>query len=236
MLRTSRWRGLIAPSMLAAILVGQPARADGPAPARADTPAPGAPADPPAPPSAPPPPVRDLSSDLRALVYPVDADWHLLGAIEFGRGFRFNNPFRLATELGNGPESVSLIAPYADLGLAFSYGPPDGIQHGVALHTSVTMNGVFGAAIAPGYQLTYRGPRPFLAYGRVGPIIGLTPDPDLGVEVAGGFAWFLTGHLAVASELVFDVWWGAGTHQVAVATYPVLAGQLGILVDYELLP
>jgi hypothetical protein len=214
----------IAAWALPALLLSLPARAQ-------DAPAPPVPA--PAPPA---PPARDLTADLRTLVHQVDADWHLLGAIEFGRGFRFNNPYRLATELGNGPESVSLIAPYADLGLAFSYGPPDGLQYGAAVHTTVTMSGVFGAGIAPAFQVTYRGPRPFLAYGRVGPGFALSPDPTLGVEVAGGFGWFLTGHLAVASELVFDLWWGAGTNHVAVATYPLLSAQLGLLVDYEILP
>jgi hypothetical protein len=224
---------------LPALLLVQPARAqDGPPPLTAPAPpAPAPPTGPPPPAPAPaPPPARDLTADLRTLVYPVDATWHLLGAIELGRGFRFNNPFRLATELGNGPESVSLIAPYADLGLAFSYGPPEGLQYGAALHTTVTMSGVFGASIAPAFQVTYRGPRPFLAYGRVGPALALAPDATLGAELAGGFGWFLTGHLAVASELVFDLWWGAGTNHVAVATYPVLSAQLGLLVDYELLP
>ena len=219
MLPRSRRRRLIPACTLAALLVGPLgplARADGP--------------------PVPAPPARDLTAELRELGRRIDADWHLMGAVELGRGVRFNNPFRLATELGSGPESVSLIAPYADLGLAFSYGPPDSIQHGASVHLSVTMAGVTGVAVAPGYQLTYRGPRSFLAYGRIAPIVALAPDLDLGGEIAGGFGWFLTGHLAVAAELVFDTWLGAGTHHVAVATYPVLAGQLGLLVDYELLP
>jgi hypothetical protein len=166
----------------------------------------------------------------------IDADWRLFAALEFGRGFRFNDPCRLATELGTGPQSVSLIAPYGDLGLAFAYGPPDGLQHGAAVHLSFSMAGVAGAAIAPAYQVSYRGPRPFVAYGRLGPTVALAPTPTLGGELAAGFGWFVTGHLAVAGELDFDAWWGAGTHHVAVATYPVLAAQLGILVDYEILP
>ncbi len=178
----------------------------------------------------------DLTTELRALGRRIDASWHLMADLEFGGGFRFNNPFRLATELGSGPQSVSAIDPYGDLGLAFSYGPPDGLQHGGAVHLSFSMAGVPGAAIVPAYQATYRGPRPFLAYGRIGPAFAVSPDPTLGAEIAGGFAWFLTGHLAVAGELVFDVWWGSGTYHVAVATYPVLTGQLGLLVDYELLP
>jgi hypothetical protein len=212
---------------LGALLASTPARAAEPAPPAGDA------ASGPGPQAAVEP---DPAVELRALERSMDFAWRLLGSVEFGCGLRFNNPYRLATELGNGPESVSLIAPYADLGLAFSYGPPDGLQYGAAVHTTVTMSGVFGLGIAPAFQVTYRGPRPFLAYGRVGPGFALTPDPTLGVEVAGGFGWFLTGHLAVASELVFDLWWGAGTNHVAVATYPLLSAQLGLLVDYEILP
>ena len=214
---------LLRAGILASLLVAVPSSARAQAPALVSS-------------SPSPPPARDLTADLRELGRRIDADWHFMGAIELGQGFRFNNPSRLATELGSGPESVSLIAPYADLGLSFSYGSPDGLQHGASVHVSASMTGVQGVAIAPGYQVTYRGPQSFLVYGRLGPIVALAPDATLGVEGAGGFGWFLTGHLAVAAEVVFDTWWGAGTYQVAVATYPVLTGQLGLLVDYELLP
>ena len=90
--------------------------------------------------------------------------------------------------------------------------------------------------LTPTYLLAYRGPRAFLAYGRVGPSFILTPDPTVGGELAGGFAWFITGKIAIAGELVFDVYYGAGTYDVGVATYPILSGQLGLLVEHELLP
>lgn len=192
--------------------------------------------DPATPPPPPPPPTpAELTVELRALGRSIDADFRLFASLEFGRGFRFNNPYRLATELGTSAESVSLIAPYGDLGLGFAYGPPDGLQYGAAVHLAAAMAGVSGYAMSYCFQVTYRGPRRFLAYGRVGPTLN-TPEVTGGAEIAGGFGWFVTSYLAVAGELIGDVWWGAGTHQVAVATYPILSAQLGLLVDYELLP
>jgi hypothetical protein len=84
--------------------------------------------------------------------------------------------------------------------------------------------------------MAYRGPHPYMGYGRLGPSIIVTPDPTVGGELAGGFAWFVTGKLAIATELTFDLYYGAGTHHVAVATYPILSGQLGIIFDQEFLP
>jgi hypothetical protein len=160
----------------------------------------------------------------------------ILGSIEIGKGLRFNNPYRLATPLGATAESVSLTSSYLDLGGALTLGPPDGLQHGVALHLSLALAGVSQAVLTPTYVAAYRGPRRFLAYGRLGPSIVLTPDPTIGGEVAAGFGWFFTARLAVAGELVGDIYYGAGTPTKGVTTYPILSGQLGLLVDYEVLP
>lgn len=174
--------------------------------------------------------------ELRELSAPIGLAKHLFGSIEFGRGFRFNNPYRLATELGTTAQSVSLTAPYADLAAGALFGAPDGLLLGASVHASFAMAGVPQAAITPSFQLGYRASHPFMAYGRAAPSIILTPDPTVGGELAGGFAWFLTGRIAVASELVFDLYYGAGTHQVAITTYPILSGQLGLLFDWEFLP
>ena len=235
MLLLASRRRLIPACALALLLGAAPALAEEPAPAPV---AMGEPPKPPAQPvtmeDTPKPPAPDFVAELRRLGHPVDADFHLFTSLEFGRGLRFNNPYRLATELGSDARSLSLIAPYGDLGLGFAYGPPDGVQYGGAIHASIGMAGVLGFATTVCFQATYRGPRRFMAYGRLGPGIN-TPEVTLGGEVAGGFGWFLTGHVAVAGELVFDTWLGAGTRQVAVAVYPVLAAQLGLLVDYELM-
>lgn len=178
----------------------------------------------------------DPAEQIRALSRRVDGTLRMFGSLELGRGFRFNNPYRLATQLGQTAQSVSLTAAYVDLGLGLAYGAPDGLQHGGALHASFALAGVGQAVLTPTYLLAYRGPNPFLAYGRVGPSIILTPDPTVGGELAGGFAWFLTGKIAIAAEVVFDLYYGAGTYDVGVATYPILSGQLGLLIDHELLP
>ncbi|APR78137.1 Hypothetical protein A7982_03484 [Minicystis rosea] len=209
------------------------------------------PADAPAPPSAlatPPAPlaVAPLEASPQAKAPPaeaprpltarVDNEVRLFGSLELGRGFRFNNPYRLATQLGQTAESVSITATYADLGIGLAFGPPDGIQHGGAIHASFALTGVGQAVLTPTYLIAYRGPNPFLAYGRLGPSIVLTPTPTIGGELAGGFAWFLTGKVAIAGELVLDVYYGSGTYDVGIATYPILSGQLGLLVDHEFLP
>jgi hypothetical protein len=168
--------------------------------------------------------------------HPVDTSWRMLGSVEIGRGLRFNNPYRLSTQLGTDAQSVSLTASYLDFGLGVAFGPPNGLQHGAALHASIALAGVGQVSLTPTYLLAYRASQPFLAYGRVGPSFLLTPDPTIGAEVAGGFAWFLTGKVAIASELVFDLYYGAGTYDVGIATYPILSGQLGLLIEHEILP
>jgi hypothetical protein len=206
--------------------------------ARADEPAPAPSTDSPA---APAPPASTAGTDevaleLRSLSHTIELDKHILGSVELGQGFRFNNPYRLATQLSADPRSVSITAAYADVAAGFTIGPPDGLQHGGAVHTSFAIEGVPQAVITPTYLLAYRGPRAVLGYGRLGPSFVLTPDPTIGLEAAGGFAWFFTSKFAIAGEVVFDVYYGAGTHDVAIATYPIVSGQLGLLFDQELLP
>lgn len=176
------------------------------------------------------------ASDLAELARPVTSSSRLLASAGVGTGLRFNNPYRLRTELGADERSVSLTAGYVDLGAAYALGPPDGLQHGVALRCSIALAGVAQQALTPSYLLAYRGEHRFLAFGRLGPSLLLTPDPNVGAEVGAGFAWFLTAGLGLTAELVFDLYAGAGTRQVSAAAYPILSGQLGLLVDYEVLP
>ncbi len=199
-------------------------------------------ADDPPPSPAPPSPVAsaalpaEVAPTLRDLSGPPSRYAHLVGTLELGKGLRFNNPYRLATQLGATAESVSLTSTYLDLGGAITFGPPDGLQHGVALHLSFALAGVSQAVLTPTYIAAYRGPRRFLAYGRLGPSVILTPDPTIGGELAVGFGWFFTARIAVAGELVGDIYYGAGTPAKGVTTYPILSAQLGLLVDYEILP
>jgi hypothetical protein len=190
----------------------------------------------PAAPAASAPAVDEGAPTLRELTNPPGRYMHLVGTLELGKGLRFNNPYRLATQLGATAESVSLTPTYLDLGGAVAFGPPDGLQHGFALHLSFALAGVAQAVLTPTYIAAYRGPRRFLAYGRLGPSIVLTPDVTVGGELAAGFGWFFTARLAVAAEVVGDIYYGAGTPTKGISTYPILSGQLGLLVDYEVLP
>jgi hypothetical protein len=161
---------------------------------------------------------------------------HLFGTAALGRGLRFNNPYRLATPLGDSAESLSLTAPYADLGLAGAFGDPDGLQHGLAVHLSVALEGVPQEVLTPGYLALIRLPPRFLAYGRAGLPVVLEPDASLGAELGAGGAWMATAALGLTAELVGSLFYGAATHERAATAYPILSLQLGVLVDYEVLP
>lgn len=152
-----------------------------------------------------------------------------------GTGLRFNNPYRLATPLGDDAESVSRTAGYVDIGLAGTFGNPLGLQHGFALRTTVAVEGVGQVVMAPSYFGWRRWGR-WAAFGRAGIPLVLSPSVTWGLEAAGGGAFFFLGGIGVVGELVGDLFYGAGTRDVATAAYPILSGQLGILGTYEVLP
>jgi hypothetical protein len=152
-----------------------------------------------------------------------------------GDGLRFNNPYRLATPLGDDAESIARTAAYVDLGVAVTLGDPRGLQHGLAARTSVALEGVRELVFTPSYLL-YRRWRSLAAYGRLGIPIIVTPTTNAGLELAGGGVWFVRAGIGVAAELVGDLFYGAGTREVARPAYPILSAQLGLVVAYEVLP
>ena len=152
-----------------------------------------------------------------------------------GDGLRFNNPYRLATPLGNDAESVSRTAPYIDIGLAATFGNPLGIQHGAALRTSAALHGVGQIVMTPSY-LAWRRWSSLAVYGRAGVPLVLTPAVTWGLEAGLGATWFFLGGFGLAAEVVGDVFYGAGTRDTATVTYPVLSGQLGLVAAFEVLP
>jgi hypothetical protein len=155
----------------------------------------------------------------------------------FGRGFRFNNPFRLETQLGKTERSLSLTAPYHDVGLGLLFGEPDGIQHGGALRLSIALEGVEQQALGVSYLIAYRDPDlPVLGYGRLGLSILTAPDPNVGGELAGGVAAFFTGGFGVHAELVGNLFYGAGSLEAQYTVVPVLSLQGGIITELEVLP
>ena len=160
----------------------------------------------------------------------------ILSSAAFGRGFRVNNPYRLATQLGDTAESVSLTAPFWDLGFGVTVGDPYGLQHGGVAHLSVALAGVGQQAVSASYLLLWRSQTPFMAYGRIGPSFLLSPDPNVGGELAAGGAYFITGGLGVNLELIGNLFYGAGTYEAQYTVIPVLSFQAGIIMDYEVLP
>lgn len=153
----------------------------------------------------------------------------------FGSGLRFNNPYRLATPLGDSAESVSRTAPYVDIGVAATFGHPLGIQHGIALRTSVATSGVAQMVMTPSY-LAWRRYRALALYGRAGTPLVFTPDVTWGLEAGVGAAYFFLGGIGVAAEAVGNLFYGAGTRERATTTYPVLSGQLGFVLSWEHFP
>lgn len=154
----------------------------------------------------------------------------------FGRGFRFNNPFRLRSALGEGGESVSLTSPYWDAAVTTTLGDPDGLQHGASLHFSAALEGVSQQALSLTYTALIRGSWPVMGYGRLGPSLLTAPDANLGFEAALGGAVFVTGAVGFTAELLGNLYYGAGTYDTTITTVPILSGHAGLVVDLEVLP
>lgn len=161
---------------------------------------------------------------------------HFLGALAYGRGLRFNNPYRLSTVLGSSPESLSLTAPYLRGSLGAVFGDPEGLQHGGALHVSIALGGVPQEVLAPSYLALVRFEPRTLGYARLGVPLVLEPDFSAGAEVGVGGAWLVTAGLGLTAELSGSLFYGAATDERRITTIPVLALELGVLIDYEILP
>lgn len=158
----------------------------------------------------------------------------LTGATGFG--LRFNNPYRLGTQLGDDAGSVSIPAPYVDFSANVALGPPNGLQHGASLHVGGSVADVLQPFITPSYVLAYRADLPIMVYGRIGTPILLAPDPNIGGELAGSLSYFFNSGLGLTSEIAFDLFYGAATLDEQYSVIPILDFQLGVIVDYEFLP
>jgi hypothetical protein len=161
---------------------------------------------------------------------------HGFGTVALGKGFRFNNPYRLATPIGDSPESVSLTAAYLDLGLGAAYGPVDGFQHGGEVALGIATDGISQQVLGLSYVLVYPVLPDVLLRGRGGVPIVLGPDANVGFELAAGGAWLFTGGLGVTAELTGSLFYGAATLDTSTTTIPMLALELGLWLDYEVFP
>jgi hypothetical protein len=158
----------------------------------------------------------------------------VVGTAFVGDGLRFNNPYRLATVLGSNAQSLSRTAGYVDVGGALLAGTPAHLAQGLALRVSVALEGVAQSVLTPSYLILRRA-GPWGAYARAGLPVVLDPDPTWGIEAAAGGLWFARAGVGVAAELVGDVFYGAGTREVARPAYPILSMQAGFWVSWEAL-
>lgn len=173
---------------------------------------------------------------LERLEHPTTTYARFFGTFAAGKGLRFNNPYRLDTQLGEEATSASLTAAYLDAGLNLTFGDPDGFQHGASVHVGGAVEGVTQPFVTPGYVLAYRASLPALFYARAGLPILLAPDPNVGGEIAASGSYFFTSGLGLTSELAFDLFYGAATLDAKYSVIPVLSLSLGVIVDYEFLP
>ena len=166
-----------------------------------------------------------------ASITPISA----LLALSFGRGLRFNNPYRLATPLGDSAESVSLAATYLDLGGALLFGPSD-FRHGVSLSGSVALQGIGQLVLTPSYLALFGIDDEIDLRGRAGIPVVIAPDTTAGLEAAIGVGFGVAYGLGAVAELVGSVYFGAATDERSITTIPMLSLQLGICFDHEVAP
>jgi hypothetical protein len=160
---------------------------------------------------------------------------NLVASSFVGDGLRFNNPYRLATVLGSDAQSLSRTATYVEVGATMLFGDPLGFQQGATLRLTTSIEGVSQTLLTPSYVL-WRRWRSLAAYAHAGIPLVLTPDVTWGFEGAVGGAWFVRGGIAIAAEIVGDVFYGTATPDVSTPAYPVLSGQIGLLFAYEAFP
>jgi hypothetical protein len=161
---------------------------------------------------------------------------HWLSGAYLGRGLRFNNPYRLRSELGSSAQSLSLTATYLDLQAARFFSDPGGFEHGVSLDLSIATDGIRQEVVTPSYVLLRRFGTRLLGYGRAGFPIVLEPDAAVGLEAGLGGTYFFTANLGVGAQLVESVFYGASTVEKGVTVIPVTSFQLGVMFDWEKLP
>jgi hypothetical protein len=158
---------------------------------------------------------------------------HGLAAVSVGRGLRFNNPFRLATPLGDDAESVSLSATYLDLTLGLLSVAVDGFQHGGALSGVFALHGIGQFGLTPSYLAQFAVSPALALHGRLGVPLVVAPDTSLGLETGIGSSFAVAFGLGVTAELVGSVFFGAATEESSVTTIPLLSLQIGLFFEHE---
>jgi hypothetical protein len=156
--------------------------------------------------------------------------------LALGRGLRFNNPFRLETQLGDGADSLSLTASYLDVGVGAAFGDPLGLRHGAALRMSIALEGVNQQVLTPSYLVLYPIHDDVLAFARAGTPLVFEPDLSGGLELGGGAVWFVTAGAGLSAELIGSLFFGAATWERDPSVVPIVSLELGAWFEYEVLP
>lgn len=156
-------------------------------------------------------------------------------SLSFGRGLRFNNPYRLSTPLGDSAESVSLAATYLDIAAALLAGERD-FRHGAQLGADVALQGIGQFVLTPSYVAQFGLSEALGLSGRVGVPIVVAPDTTLGLEAAVGSSLAMAYGLGAQLELVGSVYFGAATDETSITTIPMLSLQVGIFFEHLVSP
>jgi hypothetical protein len=181
------------------------------------------------------PPPADEGPEASETPLPAKTTFHLFGGLAIGKGIRFNDPYRLQTELGDSAESLSLTASYLDAYAAATLNMHGKVSQGIALHASFALDGVPQEVLTPSYVLLYRPLPRWGLVGRAGIPIVIEPDASAGFELSGGGVFYLTAALGVTADLVGDLFFGAATPDTPRTTIPIASLQFGVVYDYEVL-
>ena len=102
----------------------------------------------------------------------------------------------------------------------------------------VIKNGVLLAQpfITPSYVLAYRADLPVLLHTRLATPLLLSPDFNVGGEIAQGVSYFFNSGVGLTSEIALDLFYGAATLEEQYSVIPILNFQFGVIADYEFLP
>lgn len=180
-------------------------------------------------------PPADEGPEASETPLPPRTAFHLFGGLAVGKGIRFNDPYRLQTELGDSAESLSLTASYLDAYAAATLNTRGKVSQGIALHASFALDGVPQEVLTPSYVFFYRPVPRWGLVGRAGIPIVIEPDASAGFELSGGGIFYLTAALGITADLVGDLFFGAATPDTPRTTIPIASLQLGVVYDYEVL-
>jgi len=148
-------------------------------------------------------------------------------------------PLRLTRNVDFAQDDVAPL--YGDILLGYAFAGPLRLRHGLGLGVSLNLSAEggyvepVGAAsqllVMPSYLLFYDASLDVVALGHVGLPFLLTGDFSAGVELAAGLAYKLTAGLGLYGELGADLFVGAESQ-----VHPTVSAELGLLIDYEMLP